>query len=1253
MKSSHIRWTGLATAGAVFLALAEFSPASAASGAAVTTPTVTTAGPPGAHTVTLLTGDIVTTRQSAAKGAGAQGPGAQGAESTNGGTVTVRHADGTPSDARITESGGHLYVYPRTALPYIASGVLDKRLFDVTGLIADGYDDAHRGQLPLIVSYTDAAALSRGTAPTGARKVRELSSVQGAVLSQDRSKAADFWDSVTGGQDTTGSASRQSASQPTAFGGGISHIWLDGKVKADLADTTAQIGAPEVWKSGDTGKGVNVAVLDTGIDKGHPDFTGRLSATASFVPNEDITDRIGHGTHVASTIAGTGAASAGKEKGVAPDAGLLIGKVLGNDGSGQDSWVLAGMEWAAREKRAKIINMSLGGDPTDGNDPLSRAINSLSAETGALFVVAAGNAGDAKTIASPGAADAALTVGAVDSLDDIAEFSSQGPRLGDEAIKPEMTAPGVDVLAARSQYVSGGSGYYQAMSGTSMATPHVAGAAALLAAAHPEFTGRQLKDALVSSAKPTPKYTAYQGGNGRLDVAAAVRATVLATGAVSAGRATATDNTSVDRPVTYTNTTGTPVTLDLAVDAKNAPSGLFTLAKKQVVVPARGTVTANLTIKRSLAAVSARYTGQITAVRQGGGPVLARTAIALGSVSHKLTIVVKDGKGAPTSGIVELMRAGENQPEMYGIGAGGRDIYLPDDVYSVMSFMEVQGAHGPNSLGMALLGNPDVTLDRDTKVVLDASALRRIDITTPEESATTYERLEYTRTMGGTPWRSVVETNGIYDSVWAQPTTANVKHGDFRLTARWRKEQPALTVSNGKTDFDDLLRQQDTTQLPQGKWKLPVVFAGNGATADYAGLNVKGKAVVVRRNDSVYDSQQAAAAAKAGAKLLLVGNDGYGRSVRSYADGPGGPTPIEVALLSKDEGEKLIQQARGGKATLTVVSQPDSEYLYDLVETHQNKVPKELVEKATKKTLARVDVGFHHQVKGQRGAEFRFDWPTDVGDWALGTLTPVPVNSERVDWVSAGDSYRWGQEAYVEGLVYEIAPRRSYQEGSKSEEDWFQPFQRPHLNNNYRLPSRSGSWLSLDIPGWGSSDHVGMAMDYQAMRETLTLTQGKTELAKGTGTIVSANAPGTGALPYKLAVTTERDASLSSYATSTRTEWDFTSKAPAGDTTAVLPLLQLDYAVDTDDKGQAKKKADLSVTAAHVPGAAGTGTVEPVTLDVSYDDGKTWQKVSADRKGIFTLDAPKKATFVSLRATARDKAGNAVTQTVIRALGIK
>ncbi|WP_327121923.1 S8 family serine peptidase [Streptomyces sp. NBC_01341] len=1185
--------------------------------------------------MTLITGDVVTTHRSG----------------TAGGTVEVRSATGTTAQARVMESGGDLYVYPEDALAYVAAGTLDRRLFNISDLVADGFDDAHRDRLPLIVSYSETAAGLRPTDLPGSGRTRTLSSVHGAAVSTDRTRSADFWQAVTKAPSARSSQESTLPGAP-AFGAGIARIWLDGVVKADLADTTAQIGAPRAWEAGDTGQGVDVAVLDTGADTGHPDLADRITTAHSFVPDEDVTDRNGHGTHVASTIAGTGAASAGKERGVASGAGLHIGKVLSDSGSGQDSWVLAGMEWAALDRHAKIINMSLGSsDPSDGTDPLSEAVNRLSARTGALFVVAAGNSAAPGSIGGPGAADAALTVSAVDSSDDVAPFSSQGPRVGDGGLKPEITGPGVDVLAARSRYAPEGDGSYRTLSGTSMATPHVAGAAALLASAHPGLSGAQLKDLLVSSSKRTPEYDAFQAGSGRVDVPSALHAEVFASATAFAGQVTTGSVGAVQRPVTYTNTGATAVTLALTVEAPHAPDGLFRLSASRVVVPAHGTATVTLTIDGATADGDGRWTGQVVAA-DPAGTVITHTAVSLGDVAHKLTVVLKDAEGKPMSGVVEVLRSGRHDPDFYVADSSGRlTAFLPRDVYSVLSFKAVQGVHGAHSMGMALLGDPEVRLDRDATVTMDAAKVRRVDMTAPQRTEATYQRLEYNRAMGGGVWRDYMETQTGYDSLWAQPTTDRVTYGDFYLGARWRKEQPVLDVSTATSDYTDVLRQADVTPLPRGRYTLPLITAGDGARTDYARLDARGKAVVVRRNGRVSDADQAAAAVAAGAKLLLVVNDQLGREVRSYA--VDGPAPIDVALLSTDEGDRLVGQASRRGARLKVGSQPDSPYVYDLMWTWHNEIPERLVVQGGPGNLARVDVSFDSPDSTRGGGEFRFDWPV-YSDWGIGLTVRESMNSRRVDWVSTGPGNSWGQEAYIDGLLYETEARNTYEPGSRHTQEWFRPIARPHLNNNYKLPTRDGSWMTLDVPGWGGSDHVGASMDYQRVRQTLTLYQGADQLAQATyNTTVTAQVPRPDRRPYRLVLDASRDASVSPYSGTTHTEWAFASAATATDRPAVLPLLQLDYAIDTDAAGRAGRGAKLAVSASHLPGASGAGAVSSLTVDFSYDDGRTWQRARRTHDGRFEPAAPRRARFVSVRATAQDAAHNTVIQSVTRAFGLR
>ena len=183
--------------------------------------------------------------------------------------------------------------------------------------------------------------------------------------------------------------------------------------------------------------------------------------------------------------------------------------------------------------------MSLGGDPSDGTDPLSRAVNELSASTDTLFVVAAGNSGsEPETVTAPGAADAALTVGAVDDADQMAYFSSRGPRRGDGALKPDVVAPGVGITAARAAGTSLGApvdDLYTSLEGTSMATPHVAGLAAILKDAHPQWDGERLKAAITSTTVPVADATGYDAGSGRVDAERAVAATVLASPSLNLG----------------------------------------------------------------------------------------------------------------------------------------------------------------------------------------------------------------------------------------------------------------------------------------------------------------------------------------------------------------------------------------------------------------------------------------------------------------------------------------------------------------------------------------------------------------------------------------------------------------------------------------------------------------------------------------------------------------------------------------------
>jgi serine protease AprX len=261
------------------------------------------------------------------------------------------------------------------------------------------------------------------------------------------------------------------------------------------------VGAPQVWDLGYTGKGMKVALVDTGIDGTHPDLKGRIVDFKDYVLGKTTAyDDFGHGTHCAGIIGGSGAASNGKYKGVAPEVQFIGVKVLGKDGSGSLDNIIAGLNYAAKSD-AKVISMSLGSD--EHSQSMDDAVNNA-VKAGKVVVCAAGNSGpNSKTIGCPADTPSALTVGATDKSDAIASFSSRGPNR-DGTVKPDVSAPGKDIVSCRATGTNDQKAidtYYLSMSGTSMATPMVSGSVILLLQKKPDLTPAQVKDIMEKTAK--------------------------------------------------------------------------------------------------------------------------------------------------------------------------------------------------------------------------------------------------------------------------------------------------------------------------------------------------------------------------------------------------------------------------------------------------------------------------------------------------------------------------------------------------------------------------------------------------------------------------------------------------------------------------------------------------------------------------------------------------------------------------------
>ncbi|HVP38379.1 MAG TPA: S8 family serine peptidase [Candidatus Saccharimonadales bacterium] len=270
----------------------------------------------------------------------------------------------------------------------------------------------------------------------------------------------------------------------------VAALLPDLRVRGLLDRAAERSSVPPLWEEGFTGKGVRLAVLDSGIDRGHPDFEGRLAGLEDFT-GCGVRDDVGHGTYVASAAAGSGEASRGRYRGAAPAAALLVARVLDSHGQGRMSDVMAGLMWA-QAREARVVVLALGTEAAgSAGDALCQAVDQVAASGVIVCAAAVGAAGG---LVSPATAARALRVYAYDPAGDLPGESGPAPEAG-----AELAAPGTGVVAARAYGTQAGrpaGEQYVEGSGASAAAAHVAGVCALLLEAVPGVPPELLADAL-------------------------------------------------------------------------------------------------------------------------------------------------------------------------------------------------------------------------------------------------------------------------------------------------------------------------------------------------------------------------------------------------------------------------------------------------------------------------------------------------------------------------------------------------------------------------------------------------------------------------------------------------------------------------------------------------------------------------------------------------------------------------------------
>lgn len=309
----------------------------------------------------------------------------------------------------------------------------------------------------------------------------------------------------------------------------------------------------------------------------------------------------------------------------------------------------------------------------------------------------------------------------------VSQTSSRGPRVGDAAMKPEIAAPGTDITAARAKD-SPGEGGHVTKSGTSMAAPHVAGAAAILAGQHPDWTGEAIKSALIATASPVAAHP-YEAGNGRVDIARATTSPVLVSPSSVSANLKWPETKPRKNTVTYRNTGPTPLTLSLAVDLKDAggqaaPASLAKLSASSLTIAPGKTASATLTsTPRSR---PGQYGGSLKATTVDGQSIRTPISVQDEAEAYDLTVSLldRDGKAVTDASLIAVDQLTADRITV----PAGKPVRLPGGKYTIMAAFA-----GPTGY-IARLAHPEVDLRRTTSITLDSRQAHRVSVRTDQPS---------------------------------------------------------------------------------------------------------------------------------------------------------------------------------------------------------------------------------------------------------------------------------------------------------------------------------------------------------------------------------------------------------------------------------------------------------------------------------------------------------------------------------------
>ncbi|MFF3781919.1 S8 family serine peptidase, partial [Streptomyces sp. NPDC001933] len=809
---------------------------------------------------------------------------------------------------------------------------------------------------------------------------------------------------------------------------------------------------------------------------------------------------------------------------------------------------------------------------------------------------------------------------------------------------------------------------YTAANGTSMATPHVSGAAAILAQRHPDWSADRLKQVLVSTAKQG-SYNAYQGGNGRVDVPKAIGATTYSSPAVVSMGKKSAESAPVTKTVSYVNTSATDTTLSLrlfsAGETAPPPEGMFTLSADSVTVPANSTASVTVTYHPELGAVG-DYTGVITATAADGTAIRTTVGATKDVPTVDLTLNTIDRNGDPALGELVVFDLDNGVALQVFPEGGTKTVALPQGRYSVMGIVYTTDKATGRTLSHTLAGEPVVDLKADRTITMDARLGKEVKVATPKESESNGYKLGYRQSLPGKRGVDYMKaaSDPLWDHAYVVPTEP-VTDGTFEFSFQQRRYSPVIRASYaGKGDALPLEPVVYADWL-YGSSRLQAVDAGTGRPEDLTGKDLDGKLAVVTRDATLKAVDQIAAVAGAGAKAAIIVNDRPGPYYAGVPRSTG--TAIPAWSLTQDEGAVLFGRMADGPTRINLQGIKKDPSVYNIALMVPGGIPADPTDAVTTENSAVVK-SHYRSTKGTllgdtdsairpgEGAIFQFvesfEAPLDREEWySTGSKWPTMKD---MGWWHTVKPDRTDTFRVMRDVI------RNYSPGERREETWLGAANGPAgpMTTN---AFRDGDQVTLNMSEMGDSEpghyafflNDGDNLDDDDKSTVRLYQDGKllTETNRFAWTTVPV-----GPDPTTYRIT--KDAEHREWfplSTRTSTAWTFKSARPANGQED-LALLWPRYGLDLDAENTAKGGKNYHFDLAFVLQNGATPDIDGVKVEASTDDGATWQpaKLKSKSDGSYKVSVNNPASgYVSLRIKAQDTHGSKIEQTLIKAYAVR